>query len=118
MTETRSTTLWVCYDCMATDVNGEASDDPDSTPDREPWSLWSTEDSSTVYLGLIDSEHAEDCPRREGDKMYLDCSCEEMDFSWSACEGCGSTLGGSRHAFTYFVRQSVQENLDTLAAIT
>lgn len=115
MTETKSSTVWVCYDCLATDVNGEASDDPDYEPDREPWSLW--DDTSTVYLGLIDSEHAEDCPRHQGDKMYLDCSCEEVEFSWTACEGCGSRLGGTRHAYTHFVPQSVEENLDTPAGI-
>ena len=38
-------------------------------------------------------------PRREWDGSH-DEPCEDIDFSWTSCEGCGSTLGGSRHAYT------------------
>jgi len=31
-----------------------------------------------------------------------DCDCETQEFSWSPCDTCGSRLGGSRDAVTYF----------------
>ena len=38
-------------------------------------------------------------PRRAWDGTH-DEPCEDIDFTWSSCDGCGSTLGGSRHAYT------------------
>jgi hypothetical protein len=31
-----------------------------------------------------------------------ECDCEENTFSWSPCDVCGSNLGGSRHAVSFF----------------
>ena len=93
MTKTRDhTTLWVCYDCLATDVNGSPSDDPDYTPDREPWAELS--ESADATMGLLREEHSPWCDGSD------DCGCEQREFSWSRCDGCGSQLGGYRHAYT------------------
>lgn len=61
-----------------------------------------------VTPGLVLSEHLDDCgaitvdPRT--DQRYWmghgDCFCATNEFSWCPCEGCGSRLGGSRHAYT------------------
>lgn len=84
-------TLWVCQDCLFADVNGSA---PDYTPDREPWCEIS--DDRELSVGLVAEEH--ECDFEAGE--WEECSCEVREFSWRRCDGCGSTLGGSRHAFT------------------
>jgi hypothetical protein len=82
-------TLWVCTDCLFA-REGEA---PES-PDREPWGLL---EGTEVTSGMTWEEHADDCPRERGE-----CECEVRDFDWRACDGCGSPLGGERHAYTYW----------------
>lgn len=89
-----SSTIWVCVDCLVADVNGE---DPQDRPESEP-AVWALESQyEELTLGLLDSEHSTYCAR---DDNYGECDCAEQSFSWSSCEGCGSTLGGSRHAYT------------------
>lgn len=84
--------LWVCTCCLmahAADGCGECDHD-----DREP--LNKIEPPFTVTLGMLASEHHEQCPRSDS----RDCDCERLGFSWSSCDGCGSPLGGDRHAMT------------------
>ena len=83
--------IWVCVDCMFVHANGET----ESEPDREPLNLL---EGQEVTLGMLYSEHS--CGRETDPDMSEECECEQQDFSWSRCEGCGSTLGGSRHAMT------------------
>jgi hypothetical protein len=70
--------LSVCEDCLSLIANGTISDDLDPTADEAHAArmdaLWPGEDVETV------------CP-------------EDCDgwFSWAPCDGCGSTLGGTRH---------------------
>lgn len=86
-------TLWVCVDCLMMAANDEAPVDPDPTQ-PEPWAI---ENATDVTMGLLLSEHySNDCDEE------AECDCETRDFSWSPCDGCGSTLGGSRHAFTWW----------------
>jgi hypothetical protein len=33
-----------------------------------------------------------------------ECECEQQSFSWSACDTCGSSLGGHRHAVTFWIQ--------------
>jgi hypothetical protein len=35
-----------------------------------------------------------------------DCDCETQEFSWSSCDVCNTRLGGSRHAVTYFAKET------------
>jgi hypothetical protein len=93
---TNHATIWVCVDCHFTYHGVDDEPHPDA---------WSREPASTVTPGLVASEHLADCPNVDHDTgEWLgmgDCpGCEDIDFSWSRCEGCGSTLGGSRHAYT------------------
>ena len=88
-------TVWFCYDCTALEVNGTMPEDIDPT-EPAPLALWADEPMGTLSYGMGRDEHNPECDPDD------DCECEQITFSWSRCEGCGSTLGGSRHAFTYW----------------
>lgn len=85
-----TTTYWVCVDCYET--HHGVREDWRPAPDREPLNL--IPEDAEVTTGLLWGEHAEDCPNR------AECDCEHDTFSWSPCDGCGSTLGGTRDALT------------------
>ena len=74
----------VCIDCMFADLNG----DVDGTPDCEPWSRWTSEEQRHIFPNS--GEVTDD-----GNDQF------HQGFSWSACDGCGSTLGGDRYAYVY-----------------
>lgn len=111
MTTRTTHTIWVCVDCLMMAANGECGENPDRTP-------LGLLDGVEATLGLMADEHHEDCDYRnsmaakeaaetynvdvEENQEIFDCNidCENDEFSWSQCEGCGSTLGGSRHAMT------------------
>lgn len=97
MTLKTSTTIWVCYDCAAIHANGELGDDS-YTPDREPWGLFET--TRGVAAGLAEEEH--ECGTDPDLRGEIECDCETRDFDSARCDGCGSTLGGSRHAHAVF----------------
>ena len=84
-----ATDILVCTDCYE---DGE-HDEP-TTPDREPYGLL---DPNAVVTDNTCSNHS-----GTDDETCEDCGCggyEDgvVDFSWSRCEGCGSTLGGARY---------------------
>jgi hypothetical protein len=96
---TRDTvTLRVCADCM---LSRECEPVEDS--DREPWGLLEPDDYRNLARGLLWSQH--DTPA-ECEASSIGCECERWDFSWNRCEGCGSTLGGERYAYTLDVSAS------------
>ncbi len=66
----------VCTDCAHLIANGEL---PEDNPDFELLPQW-----RNSHLAL-------DCPEQ---------GCES--FSWSRCDGCGSSLGGDRHTAVGF----------------
>lgn len=70
-------TIYVCDDCMFVHANGETGNE---TPDREPWELMPSAD-----VAMNCEDDGEGC-----------------GFSWSACDGCGSSLGGTRHRMAVF----------------
>lgn len=83
-------TIWVCTCCMLSHANGECCDSDGHGGDSyEPLSRIT--DRFTVTMG---SEHDEECDYPD------DCDCMTNTFSWAHCEGCGSRLGGERHAMT------------------
>jgi hypothetical protein len=89
-----STVVWVCVDCYLTH-HGLLTADYLGRP--EPLSLL---DGLDVTSG---GPHGTGCPNVGPDGEWLgedDCDCERMEFSWSPCHGCGSTLGGAREALT------------------
>ena len=91
--------VWVCVDCYY--VHHGIADDEPSEPNVEPLSL--IPQDADVTSGLVEEEHDDDCPNFDEDGEWLgayDEPCERIEFSWSACEGCGSRLGGARFALT------------------
>ena len=104
-TTTSYVTLWVCIDCRDCEASGVLPDPDDFRPGTvpDPWSV--DQGPGRVTPGLMFPEHHDDCVNFDHDTgEYLgigDCFCEDQDFSWSPCHGCGSHLGGSRHAYTY-----------------
>jgi hypothetical protein len=98
-TTTPQGVIWVCQDCMFAHANGESPIDPDPTQ-PEPWAL---DDGADVTMGLSWDEHDDPAGCEAAFNSGSDqCDCEHRSFSWSACEGCGSSLGGDRYAFTYW----------------
>jgi hypothetical protein len=99
--------IWVCSDCMFHEANGECSSCAGQTHeqdshDRPPLGLLEGQD---ISLGMLFEKHAHGCAVHDhndhvDDFAECDKDCENDDFSWSECEGCGSNLGGSRHAMT------------------
>lgn len=86
------TDLWVCTDCLYVEQGIDTGDDG-SKPDREPWGL--VDGFWTVVLpGMPWAEHVS--PACQDGQ----CECETVTYSTSPCDGCGSPLAGSRHAYT------------------
>ena len=86
-------TYWVCVDCHMVHHTGEAPDMPEGC---EPWCK--LEPGQTATSGLLQSEHG--CGWISGSEFPCDDECEHDSFSWTRCDGCGSTLGGERFAYT------------------
>jgi hypothetical protein len=93
-----SLTLWVCLDCYY--AHHGLEDESGHTPYREPLSLVGDGDLSA---GMVWDEH--ECSNAVDIDPWagpVECECEHVTFSWSHCDGCGSTLGGAREALTYW----------------
>ena len=92
MDTTTGTTIDVCVDCMLVHANGETS----GTPDREPLGL--IPDRAELSMGCLECEP---CGHSDCGHAGPVCGCGWGDyghgFSWSACQGCGSLLGGDRY---------------------
>lgn len=107
MFNTPGGTIWVCQDCMFMHANGE---EPLDRPATEP-ELWNRFPlAAEISMGLGREEH--DCDYATGGE-YGECDCEHQSFSWQSCDGCGSTLGGDRHAFTYWTDEDTTTTTTT-----
>lgn len=84
---------------MLQHANGECCDGEIYRCDREPWSL--LPEDAEIAMGLSHDEHEEHCQvyRTASWPVNYECDCERREFSWWSCDGCGSQLGGTRHAF-------------------
>jgi len=101
---------WVCVHCFIHLVNGDCTE-PDTCPGshREP----TPDDHDPLHLfgdmpitpGMLFSEHS--CGKEAMQDVHPDfeCDCETNTFSWSSCDGCGSSLGGERHAVTGWIKE-------------
>lgn len=103
--DTESVVIWVCTCCMFREALGECcADDIHAGDSREPLSAIGPGDSVTLGMGW--QEHHEQCEAyttKGTPASDYECDCERRPFSWSACEGCGSRLGGERHAMTLWL---------------
>jgi hypothetical protein len=79
--------------------NGECGELPEDAP--VPLNKFTKDDEITA--GLLWEEHAEDCPNRVAGEGVDECECDTQSFSWESCDGCGSPLGGERHAVCAWV---------------
>jgi hypothetical protein len=70
----------VCDDCLMAHANGYDPEEWGYVPDPLPWTALPTADVAMACEG-----DGEDC-----------------GFSWRDCDGCGSTLGGTRHRMAVF----------------
>ncbi len=83
--------ITVCVDCYFAHHYGAVKDEQgqwfagesDTPCDREPLNLCS-----------MDDELADNTDSETGEGI--------QDFSWSSCDGCGSTLGGARYRLAVF----------------
>lgn len=94
---------WACVDCLMLLANGETP--PEMTEDETTEYLARVDagcsGSSLVTLGrLYGEEHGCEHTNDDDDDHY---QCETLDFSMSHCDVCGSRLGGSRHAVTFWL---------------
>lgn len=78
-------TVWVCVDCY---VTGNGYEIEGEQPATEPWHI-----TDQGLYEIVDDGGDED---GEG----------EQTFSNQPCQGCGSTLAGSRHRFALFPRRA------------
>ena len=87
-------TIWVCVDCMFEHhYPGEYAD---ST--GKEWCNYPDAKMGDITAGTICGRADNDYYMCESDEHSEECG--TISFSWSRCDGCGSTLGGTRHAFT------------------
>ena len=89
MTKTETWTLWVCTDCVILLANDEMPPEP---TEYAPMALL----DENVSLGGAEHEGCDNAPEWIG----AECDCDVQTFSMSVCDGCGSPLGGERHAVT------------------
>ncbi len=97
---------WCCADCLMWLANGET--DPSWT-EQERGDFFERLSQVTgdveVTLGMLASEHADDCDNVSADRtstLGAECDCDQQSFSWSPCDTCGLNLGGSRDAVTFW----------------
>lgn len=88
--------IGVCVDCAHHIAFGDAEGQDDRWPGPETIERnWPTAELSLgCECASIDADWDETCP---DDAAHED-NCPGSEFSWSACEACGSTLGGQRIA--------------------
>lgn len=67
--------------------------------DTAYWRLPPGQDESSI--ASITPHELQTEPDRGGD-----CDCTQVTFTWSACDVCGSNLGGTREAVSFFKRGS------------
>lgn len=100
---------WACSDCLMLLANGET---PPEMTEAETSAFLSHLETTIGDLDVTlggDHDYANGCRNVDADGSWLgttDCDCETVEFSWSRCSTCGSSLGGSRHAVTFFVAAS------------
>lgn len=86
--------LEFCDDCVQAIANGEGTD----AHTEAMVAIWGTGPNGVV--GLVLSSRCKECIDEEC--MDEEESCEGW-FSWSRCDGCGSSLGGDRYPGAHMV---------------
>jgi hypothetical protein len=99
-------TWWVCECCLFTREASECGCDGNGGCEGEPWLKLDElqaesrpTDYFTVTAGLLKERHA--C----GPEYPDECDCERREFVARSCDGCGSPLHGTRHAYTVWLEK-------------
>lgn len=98
----RSSTVWVCIDCYF--AHHGITEDERGEPYPEGV-LSQLDEYDDVTAGLLWTEHDSECANRLAGQWVDECSCEQIEFTWAACHGCGSRPGGSREALTVWWKE-------------
>jgi hypothetical protein len=90
---------WACVDCTMRVGNGELPEwmSKDELDEYEH-NVEITSGMYSVELGMAAEDH--ECGA--ADFADAECGCEQVTFTWSACDVCGSRLGGERYAVTFW----------------
>lgn len=99
---------WACSDCVMLIAYSESP--PEMS--KEDTAAWleridaRMEGTEHVSPGRMLGGDGCNCDPDEGDACSEEHiqGCERVDFSWSRCDYCGSTLGGSREAITGWIK--------------
>lgn len=102
--------LSICRDCLIWFANGETPGDMTETERNDFLSRIGRETAGChITLGSIDCEYCGSEARTADPDGTEDC---ESWFSWSACDTCGSHLGGDRdHAVAWLPNSSLVKRL-------
>ena len=109
--------LNICTDCLMMLANGDVGDRGDIGELTEYQQ--DADDAHLYNLPGDDQEHNANSrhaalmeyhwPGADGWELYPSCPEDcEGGFSWSSCNGCGSTLGGDRHPAVAWKHERVQ----------
>ena len=90
--------LSICVDCMMVLANGESTYSDDESERVHHAGMAEQLGDYDVTLGRLTPNDV--C---EGSEHDSDCVCDQLGFSWSLCDGCGSKLGGDRYAATLWL---------------
>jgi hypothetical protein len=93
--------LAVCVDCFLLIGTGEP--DPRQSDEERAEFLARFDAGASHYEGLFYGWCDDSCTH---DRQGEDCPNDEEWFSWSSCELCRSTLGGSRHNAGAWMREA------------
>ncbi len=104
MTDEYTCNGWCCVDCLIELANGEAPADltEEELTAREE-DIARRNAGYNITLGMLREDHSctDENGQTAGDRGG-ECDCETNTFSWSACDVCGSNLGGERHAVSFW----------------
>jgi hypothetical protein len=95
---------WCCVDCLFLIANGVTPTEMSEAETAEWLANFNQRNpAGSITLGLAREEH--ECRNANGETagdQGGECECEQQTFSWSACDTCGSSLGGERAAVTFW----------------
>ncbi len=112
MTDEQYAELSICQDCLMWFANGE-TDGNWTEKERAEFlgRVGKHTEGCHITLGSIDCEHCGSEARAADPDNTEDC---ESWFSWSACDTCGSNLGGDRsHAVAWLPDSTLVKRLGT-----
>ncbi len=96
MTTDQPSALAVCSDCIMILANGECTYANDEAERIHHEGMAKHINGYEVMVGATRDRHEDGCDLQG-------CQCEDLGFSWRACDGCGSPLGGDRYAATLWL---------------